>query len=179
MVAVREPRLTSPKKAERRGVPKGVLDHFVRGDQFHSAGQFASALAEYDAALAVWHDSAYLLNNRGDALYHLGHYEEALQAFERAIEVRPEYFDALFNRGLTLLQMGLLEEADAAIKQAVTFLPDADLAALLNELRDESLRRLRRKGIISWSGGKPGGARPRVRVSDGPPLSDYIVESRR
>jgi Tfp pilus assembly protein PilF len=179
MVAVREPRLTFPKKEERRAVPKGVLEHFVRGDQYHSAAQFALALAEYDTALAIWRDSAYLLNNKGDALYHLGRYEEALQAFEKAIEARPEYFDALFNRGLTLLKMGLLEEAEAAVKEAVTFLPDADLAALLNELQEEMLRRLRRRGIISWSGGKPAGARPRVRVSDGPPLSDYIVKSRR
>ena len=179
MVAIREPRLAFPKRGERRAVPKGVLDHFVRGDEFHRAAQFALALAEYDAALRIWRDSAYLLNNRGDALYHLGRYEEALHAFEKAIQVRPDYSDAHFNRGLTLLKMGALEDADAAIKAALTLLPDADLLALLRELGDERLRRLRHKGTISWAGGKPAGARPRVRVSDGPPLSHYIVESRR
>ena len=179
MVAVREPRLTSPKREERRAVPKGVLEHFVRGDEFHRAAQFGLALAEYDAALAVWRDNAYLLNNRGDALYHLGRYEQALQAFESAIEMRPDYRDAHFNRSLTLHRMGRLEDADAAIKEALSLLPDADLTGLLEEMREERLRQLSRKGTISWSGGKPAGARPRVRVSDGPPLSEYIIESRR
>jgi tetratricopeptide (TPR) repeat protein len=213
MVAVREPRLTFPKREERRAVPKGVLGHFVRGDQFHSAAQFALALAEYDAALYIWRDSAYLLNNRADALYHLGRYEEAIRAFEgaialrpdlteahvgrgvalialnrhqealqaleKAIEVRPDYLDAHVNRSLALRRMGRLEDADAAINEGLALAHDADLVALLNELQEEKLRRLRRRGIVSWSGGKPAGARPRVRVSDGPPLSDYIVESRR
>jgi tetratricopeptide (TPR) repeat protein len=123
MVAVREPRLTFPKKGERRGVPKGVLEHFVRGDQYHSAGEFTSALAEYDAALAIWRDSAYLLNNRGDALYHLGRYDEAIRAFEGAIALQPHLAEAHVGRGAALLELNRHEDALSAFEKAVQLAP--------------------------------------------------------
>lgn len=42
-----------------------------------------------------------------------------------------------------------------------------------------SLRRLARKGIISWGGGKPEGLDPLVKLAPGPDVSDYVIEDRR
>ena len=42
-----------------------------------------------------------------------------------------------------------------------------------------ALRRLAKKGIISWSGGKPEGLDPLVKLTPGPDVSDYVIEDRR
>jgi tetratricopeptide (TPR) repeat protein len=149
------------------------------GDTLYHLERYEEAIKAFEDALRLRPEFAEAYVGRGVALERLSRYEEALKAFEKAIDLRPNYFDAHFNRWLTLRRMGLLEDADAAIKSGLAVLPDADLATWGREAGDEILRRLRRKGIISWGGGKPSGAHPRVRLKDGPPLSDYIIESRR
>jgi hypothetical protein len=39
--------------------------------------------------------------------------------------------------------------------------------------------RMVRLGLITWSGGKPKGSDPPIRVTPGPPISDYVIEDRR
>ena len=43
---------------------------------------------------------------------------------------------------------------------------------------DAMLRRLTKSGFASWSGGKPKGSKRPVKLTPGPPISDYIIEDR-
>jgi len=49
---------------------------------------------------------------------------------------------------------------------------------LRREIVDRSLRKLARTGFASWGGGKPKGSNPRIRITPGPPVSDYVIEDR-
>ncbi len=53
------------------------------------------------------------------------------------------------------------------------------IAVIMPPARTEQdvMQDLVRRGIVSWSGGKPQGAHPRVALK-GKPLSEYILEGR-
>jgi hypothetical protein len=73
-----------------------------------------------------------------------------------------------------------LDEALQAVDGVLEFLPDnRDLVALRQQLVDAQLMRLVKSGFASWSGEKPRGATPRVRLDIDKPLSDYVIENRR
>jgi len=47
------------------------------------------------------------------------------------------------------------------------------------EILKELLRRLARRGVVSWRGGKPKGYDGPIELTPGPPISQYILEDRR
>ena len=132
MVALTEPR---PLRVDRE--PAGdwkvaeVLEHFRRGNQLSDDGEFAGALAEYDAALRSVPDDPAFLNNRGAALSRLGRDNDALAAYERVLLLSPDDPVALHNRGVALAQLGRYEEAVAAYDRALALVPD-DAGTLAN-----------------------------------------------
>lgn len=46
-------------------------------------------------------------------------------------------------------------------------------------LREAGLWRMVDDGLANWSGGKPKGSTHPVKVSPGPPVSDYVIQDRR
>ena len=179
MVALTEPR---PLLVDRE--PAGdwkvaeVLEHFRRGNQLSDDGEFAGALAEYDAALRSVPDDPAFLNNRGAALSRLGRDNDALAAYERVLLLSPDDPVALHNRGVALAQLGRYEEAVAAYDRALALVPDDAVIAARRTILDNILRGLRRSGVVSWAGGKPQGSNPPIPITPGPPVSDYVIEDR-
>jgi len=73
-----------------------------------------------------------------------------------------------------------LDEALQAVDGLLEFMPDnGDLLALRRQLVRGTLMILVKSGFASWSGGKPRGAIPRVKLDLDRPLSDYVIENRR
>lgn len=84
------------------------------------------------------------------------------------------------NLALALVRLDRLEDAVAALDRALNLEPnDPETVSLRKQVVAELLRRLARKRVISWGGGKPKGSEPPVAVTPGPPISDYVIEDRR
>ncbi len=142
-------------------------------------GRHAEALKELDRALALKPNDPHILWNRTVALYHLRRFPEAHASIEHALALRPEEPDFRRVQGLYLFALGRLDEAHAAVKQALALAPnDEDAKKLRREILDAYLWRMVERGEASWSGGKPKGSKRPVKLTPGPPVSDYIVEER-
>ena len=55
--------------------------------------------------------------------------------------------------------------------------PIAELSPITPKTTEEVLRSLVARGLVSWGGGKPKGARPRAKVT-GRPVSEILLEDR-
>ncbi len=93
--------------------------YFYRGYFFYENGDYASALSDYQQALALGRKDVYLLSNLGWTAYLLGDYETAAQASSEAAALAPERPDLAFNKGLHLLAAGRYDEAKAAYSEAI------------------------------------------------------------
>ncbi len=131
-------------------------------------------LREYQAALKVAPDDAYLHNNLGTILARLSRGDEALTAFSRAVELNGENPIMLRNKAYAFWEMGQLPEAVSTLKQ----LNHPILKDALRMLLDLHLHSLARRKLISWSGGKPLGRKNPIKLTPGPSVSDYIIEER-
>jgi tetratricopeptide (TPR) repeat protein len=94
-----------------------------RGLSRHGLGDYAAALADYEAALAVRPGFPEAHNNRGVAHHALGDYTAALAAFGEALRARPDYSEALNNRGVTRHALGAWREALADFNAALRLSP--------------------------------------------------------
>ena len=97
------------------------------------------------------------------------------------------------------LAHALLNDADRRIRQSIELTREKhfkDAVRVLDQAREgreqeQDLLELRhtivalglwdlvRRGLISWGGGKPQGSNPPIKVTPGPPISDWIIENRR
>ena len=98
--------------------------HIVRAEEARRGENHQRALAEYEAALAIFPDMIGLHETIG--LIHIDQrdYEEAAAAFERALAHGASAHGAANNLGIALLQLDRIEEAEAAFRQAVDWQPD-------------------------------------------------------
>ena len=69
----------------------------------HDAGDFAGALAAYDAALANAPQLAALHYSRGNSLAMLRRFDEAIDAYDGCLARDPGHFPALYNRAMACL----------------------------------------------------------------------------
>ena len=97
---------------------------FYQGLQQADGGDFISAIASWDQAIALNPNLITAWHNRGSALGYLGQYQEAIASFERAIELKPNDYQAWHNRGCAYQELGQLEEALASYNQALEIKPD-------------------------------------------------------
>lgn len=100
------------------------IDAGDRGALAYKAGDFESALAQFEAAVANNPKDAESLSNLGQVLVKLGRTEEAIPFFERACGLVPERWAYRFNLARA---QGLLQKWDAAIasyRQAQQLFPD-------------------------------------------------------
>src|SRR5579863_3074533 len=100
--------------------PDLVEAHNNRGAIRQMAGDWAGALACYDAAIRIRHDYAEALANRGNVLIQLRRYDQALASFDRALAITPGRPSALNGRAGVLAKLKRFEEALAAYGQLRT-----------------------------------------------------------
>ncbi len=156
----------------------GILNN--RGATLLRLGRHDEALVDLRRASEELPDDSTILTNLGMALVVADQDSEALRYLDRALVLRKkDDVDVLILKGLALAALGQNNEALAAVNQALALRPDdAEAQALHRELLDKVLRELVDKGFAHWSGGKPKGMKRPVKVTPGPPISDYIVEER-
>lgn len=85
----------------------------------HGAGDFAGALAAYDAALRANPLAAALHFHRGNALVMLQRTEDAVAAFEQCLALEPENLAARYNRARALVQLERWRDALQALDELV------------------------------------------------------------
>lgn len=87
--------------------PHAFMDASAIARESYAQGDFASALAQFEAAVARNPRDAEALNNLGQVLVRLGRTSDALPYFNRAIELNPDRWSYQFNRARAA---GLLEQ---------------------------------------------------------------------
>ena len=80
------------------------------GNVLNDDGQFNSAVAHFQKALALKPDYAEAFNNLGVAHFYQGQINEALASYDSAIALQPDFADAHWNRALANLLAGRLKE---------------------------------------------------------------------
>lgn len=83
-----------------------------RGVLLFAQGDFAAALADFDAALDLTTTLADIHINRGYTLIALQRWAESIESFDRGIELAASQLDrAHFNRGMAHEELGRVREA--------------------------------------------------------------------
>ncbi|MCH2211191.1 MAG: tetratricopeptide repeat protein [Fuerstiella sp.] len=96
----------------------------MRADIYASAGELASARADFSSAILSDPVNAALRNVRGYFLMTNGVYEDALSDFAEAIRLDPRFAVAWNNRGLVYLRQGKFSEAVEQFTMAVECDPE-------------------------------------------------------
>jgi len=105
--------------------------HLKAGNGFASAGQYAEAVEEYEAALELDPDNVDVMTNLGVAYYQLGQPSMAIDIYNKAIAIAPEDADIRSNLAAAYVQQyepeGTTEPLEMALEQyqkAVELEPD-------------------------------------------------------
>jgi tetratricopeptide (TPR) repeat protein len=148
------------------------------GGTLAALGRFDEALRALDASLAARPDHPETLYNRGLAKANAGENEAALRDLERAVEFNQDSPAAL--RVLAALQSRVGRSADAlrTLDRSLGLEPDKAAMTLRRTIVEQALWDLVHNGFATWSGGKPKGSKHPVKLTPGPPISDYIHEMR-
>ena len=123
-------------------------------------------------------------NNRGSVRAHIDNHHEAILDFNRSLDIEPQNLAARFNRSWSLLQVGelglALEDIDAVLRElGDSGLQKEQVLIRRRQILDASLWNLVKSGFASWSGGKPEGSKNPIKITPGPPVSDYLIQDRR
>ena len=102
--------------------------HYNQGVALQRAGRFPEAIGEYEQALRIAPEDAWLHYNVGVALYQAGRVTEAIAHFEQALRFNPNLAEPHNSLGAILAEAGRIQEAIAHDEQAVRLAPDADVA---------------------------------------------------
>jgi tetratricopeptide (TPR) repeat protein len=172
-----EAALEALREANRR-VPDDALAIANQGLVHLRAGHPELALREFGRSIQA-RDNFVARNNRGTLLANLGRFDEALTDLNSALEQSPKSTMARLNRSGVFLSLGQLEDALDDVHKALQFAPNQkELQIRRRGILDAYLWRLVEGGEAAWSGGKPKGSKRPVKLTPGPPVSDYIVEER-
>ena len=105
--------------------------HLKAGNNFTTAGQYAEAVEEYEAALELDPDNVDVMTNLGVAYYQLGQPSMAIDMYNKAMEIAPEDADIRSNLAASYVQQyepeGTTEPLEMALEQyqkAVELEPD-------------------------------------------------------
>lgn len=104
--------------------PRPFVEPSGAGAMAYSAGNYASALAQFEEAVQRNGQDAEALSNLGQVLVRLGRAGEALPYFERATSLNPDRWAYRFNYARALGLMGRWDEAIASYRQAQQLFPD-------------------------------------------------------
>jgi tetratricopeptide (TPR) repeat protein len=86
--------------------PGNAEAYYNRGFERLEIGDYAGAMADYDASVALNPDRATSYNNRGLAKYHMGNVPGAIADYTKAIELDPDEPVTYFNRAVAYYKIG-------------------------------------------------------------------------
>jgi tetratricopeptide (TPR) repeat protein len=107
------------------------LDSSGAGAVAYSAGDYPTALARFQEAVAKNPNDAESLSNFGQILVKLGRTAEAIPHFEKATQLNPQRWAYRFNLARALGLLGRWEESIASYQEAQRLFPD-DYATIFN-----------------------------------------------
>jgi tetratricopeptide (TPR) repeat protein len=124
------------KTARARGTSDAINEHpFIEargaGGLAYTAGDYASALEQFQAAVEKNPEDAESLSNLGQVLVRLDRVTEAIPYFERAVALIPQRWAYRFNLARALSLLGRWEESIAAYREAQRLFP-SDYATTFN-----------------------------------------------
>ena len=138
---------TAPKPADAvkpaaEGMDRPFLDASGKGASAYMAGDYATALEQYRAAVERNPQDAESLSNLGQVLVRMNKTDEALQYFQRAVSILPDRWAYQFNLARALGLVGRLDESVTAYRRAQQLFPDDyvttfNLALMLHKRGDE------------------------------------------
>jgi len=111
--------------------PVTFMDSTRAGGASFASGDFESARAAYEQALAKHPDDPAALNNLGQALMRLERVDEAIVHFERAVDLAPKTWAYRFNLAAAEAKRGRWDRAVDHYAEAVRAFPD-DYASQYN-----------------------------------------------
>jgi tetratricopeptide (TPR) repeat protein len=142
-------------------------------------GRYEEAIADFDYLLSRQPRNADLLLLKGMALYQVARFNESLTVCEEGLRLSPSDPNLHAMCGYALESLGLKKEALGAFERSLTIRDNPHVAKARRAILDQQLRGLGRRGVISWSGGRPAYPTKKLELTEGPPLSEWITESRR
>lgn len=113
MAALRTEFASAKPLSANQGAADSPEMHLHIGFSLFQQGQFAAAIARYQAALALKPNYPEAHNNWGVALCQQGHVEAALPHYQEAIRMQPDDADAHLNLGIAWLLLGHLQQGFA------------------------------------------------------------------
>ncbi len=122
-----EERITACTRYLRAGQPtvdEQVAALAARGEAFRDLKRYDEALADFDGAIALQPDKAFLYQKRGLTQDWKGDDEAALADYDRAIALDPDDAWSYYARGSVLKQLKRLDEALEAFDRALAVSPD-------------------------------------------------------
>jgi tetratricopeptide (TPR) repeat protein len=137
-----EPALVSPAAGGSRADTSRFMDPAAAAAQAYAGGDYATAQAQFEAAVRQNPDDPEAVNNLGQVLVKLGRAADALPLFERACAMNPDRWSYRFNLARALSQLSRWDEAIASYRQAQQLYPDDyvttfNLALSLHKKGDE------------------------------------------
>lgn len=129
--------------APKEGDARPFLDPAGAGSTAYAAGDYATSLAQYLAAVQKNPQDAESLSNLGQVLVRLNRTPEAIPYFERAIAILPGRWTYQFNLARALGLVGRMDESIAKYRRAQQLFPDDyvttfNLALALHKKGDET-----------------------------------------
>jgi tetratricopeptide (TPR) repeat protein len=111
-------------KPAEEGMARPFLDAPGRGATAYMAGDYATALGQYRAAVERNPQDAESLSNLGQVLVRMNKADEAIQYFERAVSILPDRWAYQFNLARALGLVGRLDDSVTAYRRAQQLFPD-------------------------------------------------------
>ena len=97
---------------------------YLEAETLFEDGEYARALIDYDAALAIDANHIHALRGRARTLMQLGRLDESLAVFDAAIARAPDFGATYANRGILHDRMGHYAKAIADYEQALALDPE-------------------------------------------------------
>ena len=100
------------------------LNYAVKGDRYSKSGQYQLAIEEYNKAISLKPDYAWLYNGRGHIYYQFGHHQRAIEDYTEAIRLDQNDAMPYNNRGVTYDKLGQYQLAINDYNKAISLKPD-------------------------------------------------------
>jgi len=104
--------------------PDSFLGHTVMGAGLAEEGNYNDAVEEYNRAIRLKPDLAWVHYNFAITLQDMGRAQEAVQEYRAAIQIQSENPSYHNNLGTILYQQGRLSESESELREAVRLAPE-------------------------------------------------------
>ncbi len=100
-------------------VPDGPRAHFLLGNVYNQANQYAQAIEQYQTVLSLEPSSSSAHTNMGVVYYKMGDLETAVEEFNAALEIEPDDAETHYLLGAAYVQLEQLEEGKTEFEAAL------------------------------------------------------------